>query len=1021
MSEVDLPDRLRRYGGPLIIRRAALNEDDVLGNDELPFFEADSKAKDPRYRWFKENFGDRCWELDALSPVVLRERVRVAMSLKSEFADSAGFDLFNEWSATADGYDVKAVRATWRSIKPDGGVTIGTLLQLAKEHGFELPKTGQAASAPDPEAVTRLARERAASQQAESVRQEAAHAHAAGEAVALWEQASETGESPYLTRKGVKPYGVRFTADGWLLVPLRDAAGVLWSVQRIAPVKPAEGGTDKLFWKGGLKAGLWHLLGNTSGTGGNGVGPAVLLICEGYATAASLHEATGYPVACAFDCGNLGRVARELRKLHPAALLVLCGDDDLATFARTGSNAGRDRATRVARSMRGLSVFPSPLREDQTDFNDLHQAAGLDAVRAIVQNAIEAHQASQTAAQAAQKDKPSKKSSPNARDASGGAAGDIENAYDPFTVSDSGVWHEGFDQQGNRKPPEWICSRLEVVALTRDQDGCAWGYLMNFVDPMNHAKQWAMPGRMLAGDGGELRVVLLSMGLRIATSPRARCLLTQYIQTREPKEFAICTDKIGWHGHAYVLPGETIGVGTERIVFQSDSPIENTFRCKGTLDQWRDRVGFQCVGNTRLAFAVMCALAGPLLKIVGMESGGFHYRGDSSSGKTTALKLAASVYGGPSYLQRWRSTDNALESTAAQHNDCGLILDELAQLDPKAAGDCALMLANEAGKIRATRTGSTRAKQTWRLLFLSAGELGLADHIAEGGKRIRPGQEVRMADIPSDAGVGLGAFEELHGHSDGASFAKYITRAVQAVYGTPGRAWLEWLTTQASTDADALKASIRREADAIAAQIIPKNSSGQVERVGARFALMGAAGELATAAGLTSWPAGESEAAARACFEAWLAARGGRGNGEEAAMLRQVRRFFEQHGEGRFSWWHRGADDHNAKTLTRAEVRRMLDADDKPIKTNNQHGQEFGNTMPVAMGEDVSVGYFDFTEVFRVEVCQGFDYQAVCRVLLKYGLLIPGTGRSYDCKQRLPGVGLVNCYHISAAILSLDI
>jgi hypothetical protein len=106
------------------------------------------------------------------------------------------------------------------------------------------------------------------------------------------------------------------------------------------------------------------------------------------------------------------------------------------------------------------------------------------------------------------------------------------------------------------------------------------------------------------------------------------------------------------------------------------------------------------------------------------------------SGKTTALKLAASVYGGTSYLQRWRSTDNALEATAAQHSDCLLILDELAQIDPKTAGECAYMLANEQGKARATRTGTPRARQAWRLLFLSAGELGLSDHMAEGMKRI---------------------------------------------------------------------------------------------------------------------------------------------------------------------------------------------------------------------------------------------------------------------------------------------
>jgi putative DNA primase/helicase len=119
-----------------------------------------------------------------------------------------------------------------------------------------------------------------------------------------------------------------------------------------------------------------------------------------------------------------------------------------------------------------------------------------------------------------------------------------------------------------------------------------------------------------------------------------------------------------------------------------------------------------------------------------VESGGFHFRGDSSSGKTTALKVAASVYGGASYLQRWRTTDNALEAIAAQHCDGLLILDELAQVDPKTAGECAYMLANEQSKARATRTGTPRARLSWRLLFLSAGELGLADHMAEGMKRM---------------------------------------------------------------------------------------------------------------------------------------------------------------------------------------------------------------------------------------------------------------------------------------------
>jgi len=935
------------------------------------------------------------------------EWARVGMAIKSEFPDSTGCDLFTEWSATADGYDLQATRSTWQSIKAGGGVGIGTLLHMAKENGYALPKSDQAPSKPDPEISARLAREKIEREQVAKAEQQAAHDRAASEAALLWRDASETGASAYLVRKNVQPHGLRFAADGRVLVPLRDAAGELWNVQRIAPSQPTDGGTDKLFLKGGRKSGLWHVLGDV---GSDAAGPAVLLIGEGYATAASLHEATSRPVACAFDAGNLSHVAKALRTQYPAALLVLCGDDDVQTFAVKGHNPGRDKATAAARAVHGLAVFPENLPEGGSDFNDLHHAAGLEAVRCIVEAAIDAHQTEPD--DATTKASPNKRRKPSGTDDAGS-----DRAYDPFAVDDSGVWFTGADQDGKRKPPEWICSRLEVEAHTRDQDGGGWGYYVVFADLLGNEKRWAMPARMLSADGGEYRATLLNMGLRISTTPRARNLLTQYIQTRAPEEFASCTDRVGWHGTAFVLPRETIGDDAERIVFQSDNAMENTFRTKGTPEQWRDRVGTMCVGNSRMAFAVACAFAGPLLRPAGMESGGFHYRGDSSSGKTTALKLAASVYGGASYLQRWRSTDNALEATAAQHSDSLLILDELAQIDPKTAGECAYMLANEQGKARATRGGTPRPRQVWRLLFLSAGELGLADHMAEGQKRTRTGQEVRMADIPADAGVGLGAFENLHGLEGGAAFAKYITGQAQAVYGAPGRAWLEWLTTNAGT----LKSSIRTSSNALAAQLIPKNSSGQVERVGARFALVGAAGELATKAGLTGWPVGESERAATACFNAWLAARGGNGNGEVVAMLRAVRRFLETHGEGRFAMWHRSADDHAPKTLQRAGVRRMLNADGEPIKTDSAHQREYGERMPAALGEGVSFEYFILSETFRAEVCQGFDYQAVCRVLVEHGCLMPDKGRPFDCRPRLPGVGLSWCYRITPAIFDIDL
>ena len=948
------------------------------------------------------------------------EWARVGMAIKSEFADTTGFDLFDEWSQTAHGYDLKATRSTWNSIKAGGGVGVGTLLHLAKENGYTLPNAEHEISKPDPAIAARVAREKIEREQAEKEKQQAAHAHAASEAALLWRDASETGESDYLARKGVQAHGLRFAADGRLLVPLRDAVGKLWNVQRIAPSKPTNGGTDKLFLKGGRKSGLWHLLGavpSSDATGDTTPSPAVVLVAEGFATAASLFEATGRPVACAFDAGNLAHVAKALRVAYPFALLVLCGDDDLQTFAEKGHNPGRDKATAAARAVRGLAVFPVGLPDGGSDFNDLHHAAGLEPVRCIVEAAIEAHQAGQTAAQSAQVQAgnggQSMRRKPN------GGLGDGERIYDPFTVDDSGVWFTGADQDGKRKPPEWICSRLDVEALTRDQDGGGWGYYVVFADPLGVQKRWAMPARMLSADGGEYRATLLNMGLRISTTPRARNLLTQYIQTRTPAEFASCTDRVGWHGTAFVLPRETVGDDAERIVFQSDSAMENTFRIKGSPEQWRDRVGALCVGNSRIAFAVACAFAGPLLRPMGMESGGFHYRGDSSSGKTTALKLAASVWGGSSYLQRWRSTDNALEATAAQHSDCLLILDELAQIDPKTAGECAYMLANEQGKARATRGGTPRPRQTWRLLFLSAGELGLADHMAEGQKRTRTGQEVRMADIPADAGAGLGAFETLHGYEGGAALSKSMTGHAQTVYGAPGRAWLEWLTANAGT----LKASIKAASNALAAQLVPKDSSGQVERVGARFALVGAAGELATKAGLTGWPVGESERAASACFNAWLAARGGNGNGEIVAMLRAVRRFLEVNGEGRFALWHRQGDDRNSKTLNRAGFRRVFYADGEPFKDIGSKDKDLEPSFSYVLEAGGAVHYFVLPECFRSEICQGFDYKAVAHVLIEHGCLIPSKGRPFDSKHRLPGMGNspVSCYQITPKIFALDL
>jgi Domain of unknown function (DUF927) len=98
---------------------------------------------------------------------------------------------------------------------------------------------------------------------------------------------------------------------------------------------------------------------------------------------------------------------------------------------------------------------------------------------------------------------------------------------------------------------------------------------------------------------------------------------------------------------------------------------------------------------------VCVAFSGPLLHPLNAESGGFHFVGNSSIGKTSTLLMAGLIWGGggtTGYLRSWRATDNGLEGLAGDHCDCLLCLDEMGQVNPRAAGQAAYMLANGAGK-----------------------------------------------------------------------------------------------------------------------------------------------------------------------------------------------------------------------------------------------------------------------------------------------------------------------------------
>lgn len=182
-------------------------------------------------------------------------------------------------------------------------------------------------------------------------------------AQAQWSQSSPApAYHPYLVNKGISWVGAR-ERSGFLMIPMRDEAGALWNVQRIR----ADG--QKRFLRGGRVTGCYCPVG--------GPVDGHLVICEGWATGKSIHEATGLPVAVAFSKGNLDPVARLMRAKYPHARITIAADNDEKP---DGSNPGVSAATLAAQVVDAFLAIPPIVG----DFNDYAAQRGADAYREVI-------------------------------------------------------------------------------------------------------------------------------------------------------------------------------------------------------------------------------------------------------------------------------------------------------------------------------------------------------------------------------------------------------------------------------------------------------------------------------------------------------------------------------------------------------------------------------------------------------------------------------------------------------------
>ena len=551
-------------------------------------------------------------------------------------------------------------------------------------------------------------------------------------------------------------------------------------------------------------------------------------------------------------------------------------------------------------------------------------------------------------------------------------------SFPPYTMSADGLVVEK-SGGGREKQSQtvWISASFEVLGACRDPQGGGWGKVLQWHDGDGRLHVRPVADAALHGEPAAICGGLAHNGLVIVPT-RQRDFIGYLSGVRARRRLTVVS-RTGWHDIGdrlvFVLPGETIGPrGGERVIL--DAAASAPYETRGTCEEWRSGAAKLASGHALLVLAISAALAGLLLHLAGGEAGGVHFFGPSSIGKTTLLRLAASVWGrsdSPGYVRSWRATANGLEAGAAGATDTALILDEVGQVEARDMAAALYSLANGAGKARAARDGALREPRSWRVLTISSGEVPVdAKLIEDRGRKTRAGQLVRMLDIP--AARAFGVFDHAGPDDDPANLAKACKNTTQSAYGTTGPEFVRRLISDGVSGCD-----VRLMIDDFVAAEIPGGADGQIVRAAQRLGIIAAAGELATKFGLTGWREGEARGAAAWALTQWIDGRGGNEPAEVRQAVEQVRLKIEAHGESRFQ----SLDDPHA------------------IPVNNRLGWR----------------WFVPSQTWKDEICAGLDAQFVARTLAGRGMLRRQGGNLLQCTVNIGGDQRVRAYVLTVAIL----
>lgn len=530
-----------------------------------------------------------------------------------------------------------------------------------------------------------------------------------------------------------------------------------------------------------------------------------------------------------------------------------------------------------------------------------------------------------------------------------------------FKVTERGVFH-----RGKREPVAQITEDMwqKISSCIRHIGGCRsprgddWCHLLEITNREGGKRRYLMP---LSSRNDERVRQIRAYDAQIYDVDS----LQLYLEYRSKRVMEIRRTQ-GWTTDcsAFIFHDEIIG-GSADVYF--DSHGETLTKVKGSVEQWRENVGAKCSGNKNLILAVCVAFSAPLLRMLGKEGAIFHFYSDTSTGKSTTLRVGGSVCGGgghDGYLRTWKSTAAALEIICAEHNDGLLVEDEIGECDAREFEKVAYTLINGQSKDRATDKIKLREVLQWLVNVLSSGNITMEDLLRKQNVRMHGGHRVRNIDIPANTGR-YGVFDNLHGEKSPKEFADALSSAARSYYGAPIRHFLRNLTRHAAEQCKAHAKEIVTSWDYA-------DAAPEILRIVEKFALAAAAGEMATRLGITGWKAGEAIESIKTILAYVLAdTERIRVGSDVIEAIAAVRGFIERHEQSRFQ-------------RIRPRQRAGEFPEEEPVDEQIRDRAGF---------RDEEFIYF-LPGVFRAEVCSGFSVEMVCeelnnRKLIKY---IKGRG-----------------------------